>query len=328
MEVTITNYGSTVVALKVPDRDGKFEDVILGYDKLDDYEKGQSYFGGTIGRYANRIAHGQFRIDGRDYVLPKNSGDNTLHGGIKGFNKRVWTADDISCSSGQALQLTYLSEDGEEGFPGSLSVTVIFTVPRDDNHLRVDYRARTAGKDTILNLTNHSFFNLGGAGKGDILGHQLRVQADHFTPIDATHVPTGEIRNVADTPFDFSRTTAIGERLYEDCEQLNFGKGYDHNWVLNRTGPSSLDLAAQAYDPMSGRMLEIFTTEPGIQFYSGNFLDGTIQGKGSKTYEHRCAFCLETQHFPDSPNHSHFPSTLLKVGERFRSSTVYRFSTR
>ena len=248
MEVTITNYGSTVVALEVPDRDGKFEDVVLGYDKLEDYEKGQSYFGGTIGRYANRIAHGKFTIGGRDYVLPKNNGDNTLHGGIKGFNKRVWAAKDISSSSGHALQLTYLSEDGEEGFPGSLSVTAIFNVPADRNDVRIDYSATTGGKGTILNLTNHSFFNLAGAGYGNILGHRLIVRASQFTPIDAKQVPTGEFRNAAGTPFDFGRATVIGERIYEDCEQLNFGKGYDHNWVLNRTGPGSLDLAAQAYD--------------------------------------------------------------------------------
>jgi len=326
MEVSITNYGSTVVALTVPDRNGDREDVVLGYDRLEDYESGQSFFGGTIGRYANRIAHGKFTIDGRRYVLPKNDGDNSLHGGIKGFHKRVWAAEGISGSSGQALRLTYLSEDEEEGFPGSLSVTVIFSVPDDHNDLRIDYTATTSGKDTILNLTNHSFFNLNGAGSGDILGHRLIVCSNQFTPIDAAQIPTGEFCGVENTPFDFARATAIGERICEDCEQLNFGRGYDHNWVLNRTGPGPLDFAAQAYDPISGRMLEVLTTEPGIQFYSGNFLNATIQGKRGKTYGYRCGFCLETQHFPDSPNHPHFPSTLLKVGECFRSTTVYRFS--
>jgi aldose 1-epimerase len=323
MEAAITNYGGTLVSLKVPDRNGKLEDVVLGYDKLDDYADGKAYFGATVGRYANRIAHGKFTLNGTTYTLAKNDGENHLHGG---FNKRVWTEKDVSSSAGQALELTYLSKDGEEGFPGNLSVKVVYTLT-DQNELKIDYSA-TTDKDTVINLTNHSYFNLAGQGNGDILQHQLMIHADRFTPVDATLIPTGELRSVKGTPFDFTTATAIGARIDQDDEQLKLGRGYDHNWVLNSGTAGSLSLAAQAYDPHSGRLLEVWTTEPGIQFYTGNFLDGTIRGKGGKVYNRRFAFCLETQHFPDSPNHSGFPSTVLKPGQHYRSTTVYKFSTK
>jgi aldose 1-epimerase len=326
MEVAITNYGGTVVSIRVPDRNGELDDVVLGYDKLEDYESGKAFFGATIGRYANRIANGKFILGGKTHLLSRNDGPNTLHGGVKGFSKRVWAAKDVSSKSAPALRLTYLSKDGEEGFPGDLPVTVTFSLSSESNELCVDYIATSDVKDTVLNLTNHSYFNLGGAGSGDILAHRLKLCAQQFTPLGATMIPTGELRNVAGTPFDFIRSTAIGERIHADNEQLKYGKGYDHNWVLDHKDPNSLDLAAEIYDPKSRRMLVILTTEPGIQFYAGNLLDGTIQGKGGKIYEHRSAFCLETQHFPDSPNHPQFPSTLLRPGQRFHSRTVYRFS--
>src|ERR1700680_762987 len=322
METSMTNYGGTVVTLKVPDRNGKLDDVVLGYDKLDDYAAGKAYFGAIIGRYANRIAHAKFRLDGVTYTLPKNDGDNHQHGV---FNKRVWTAKDVSSSAGQALELTYLSKDGEDGFPGNLSVKVVYALT-GQNELKIDYSA-TTDKDTVINLTNHCYFNLAGQGNGDILQHQLMIRADRFTPVDANLIPTGELRSVKGTPFDFTTATAIGARIDQDDEQLELGRGYDHNWVLNSGTAGSMSLAAQAYEPHSGRLLEVSTTEPGLQFYTGNFLDG-IRGKGGKVYNRRYAFCLETQHFPDSPNHPNFPSTVLKPGQSFRSTTVYRFSTK
>jgi aldose 1-epimerase len=322
MEAAITNYGGTVVSLKVPDRSGKLEDVVLGYDSLDGYAGGKAYIGATVGRYANRIAHAQFTLDGVTYTLSKNDGDNHLHGG---FSKRVWTAKDVSSKAGQALELTYLSKDGEEGFPGNLPVKVVYTLT-DRNELKIDYSA-TTDKDTVLNLTNHAYFNLAGQGNGDILQQQIMIRADRFTPIDATSIPTGELRSVKGTPFAFTTLTAIGARIDQDDPQLKMGKGYDHNWVLNNEKPGSLFLAAQAYDPHSGRVLEVSTTEPGLQLYTGNFLDG-IHGKDGKVYNRRYAFCLETQHFPDSPNHPSFPTTELKPGQHFESTTVYKFSTK
>jgi aldose 1-epimerase len=322
MEAAITNYGGTVVSLKVPGRSGKFDDVVLGYDALDGYAAGKAYIGATVGRYANRIAHAQFALDGVTYTLSKNDGDNHLHGG---FNKRVWAAKDVSSNAGQALELTYLSKDGEEGFPGSLPVKVVYTLT-DKNELKIDYSA-TTDKDTVLNLTNHAYFNLAGQGNGDILQQQIMIRADRFTPVDATSIPTGELRSVKGTPFDFTTATAIGARIDQDDQQLKMGKGYDHNWVLNNEKPGSLFLATQAYDPHSGRVLEVLTTEPGIQLYTGNFLDG-IHGKGGKVYDRRNAFCLETQHFPDSPNHPQFPTTELKPGQHFESTTIYKFSTK
>jgi aldose 1-epimerase len=322
IEAAITNYGGTVVYLKAPDREGKFDDVVLGYDTLEGYASGKASIGATVGRYANRIAHAAFTLDGTTYTLAKNDGDNHLHGG---FGKRVWTANDVSSSAGQALKLTYLSKDGEEGFPGNLSVTVVYTLT-DQNELKIDYSA-TADKDTVLNLTNHAYFNLAGQGNGDILQQQLIIKADRFTPIDATSIPTGELRSVKGTPFDFATLTAIGARINQDDQQLKLGNGYDHNWVLNNPTPGSLFFAAQAYDPHSGRVLEVLTTEPGLQLYTGNFLDG-VHGRDGKVYNRRDAFCLETQHFPDSPNKPNFPSTELKPGQHFQSTTVYKFSTK
>jgi aldose 1-epimerase len=326
VQATITNYGATVVSLRVPDRNGQLADVALGYDNVKDYETGKAYFGATVGRYANRIARGKFTLNGATYTLPKNDGENSLHGGTKGFSKRFWTAKEVSARNGQALELKYLSKDGEEGYPGNLSVTVVFTLT-DNNELKIDYSA-TTDKETVLNLTNHSYFNLAGQGSGEILSHQLTLYADRFTPVDATLIPTGELRSVKGTPFDFSHATEIGARINQDDQQLKFGRGYDHNWVLNKPKAGELTLAAELYEAKSGRVVEVRTTEPGIQFYSGNFLDGTAQGKENKVYNYRTGLCLETQHFPDSPNHPDFPSTVLKPGQHFRSTTIYKFSTR
>jgi aldose 1-epimerase len=283
------------------------------------------YFGAIIGRYGNRIAHAKFSIGKSSYTLAKNNGENTLHGGDIGFNKRIWTAKDVSGAAGPALELTYLSKDGEEGFPGNLSVKVVYTLTEQDS-LKIEYSA-TTDKETVVNLTNHSYFNLAGQGNGDILQHHLLLHADRFTPVDAVLIPTGELRKVKGTPFDFSTSTAIGSRIDQDDEQIKLGGGYDHNFVLTRrivNGP--LALAAVVHEPKTGRILQVWTTEPGIQFYTGNFLDGTGTGKGGKPYSRRTAFCLETQHFPDSPNHPEFPSTLLKPGAHYRTTTVYKFS--
>jgi len=326
MEVAITNFGGIIVSLKAPDRNGKFDDVVLGYDQLDGYLTNKAYFGAIIGRYGNRIAHGQFKLEGKAYTLPKNDGDNTLHGGTTGFNKRLWTAKNVSGSKGQALELTYLSKDGEEGFPGNLSARVVYTLT-DQNELHIDYSA-TTDKDTVVNLTNHSYFNLGGQGNGDILEHQLTIHADRFTPVDQTLIPTGELKAVKNTPFDFTKATAIEARINQDDQQLKFGKGYDHNWVLNGGIKTTPALAAEAYESKSGRVLQVLTTEPGLQFYSGNFLDGSITGKGGKVYNQRYALCLETQHFPDSPNHPNFPSTELKPGQKYHTTTIFKFSSR
>jgi len=322
-ETAITNYGGIVVWLKVPDRKGNLGDVVLGYDSLDGYRNDKAYLGALIGRYGNRIAHGKFILDGITYTLPQNNGENTLHGGIKGFNKQVWQAEEIPGPNGPALRLHYVSQDGEEGFPGNLSVQVIYTWT-DQNELKIEYSA-TTDKDTVLNLTQHSYFNLAGAGSGDVLQHQVTLHSDHFTVIDSTLIPTGEIRSVQGTPFDFRTPVAIGGRIDDNDQQLKYGIGYDHNWVLESGRSDAPFLAAQAYDPHSGRTLKVWTTEPGIQFYSGNFLDG-IRGKAGKIYNRRDAFCLETQHYPDSPNHPNFPSTVLKPGEHYHSITVYKFS--
>jgi aldose 1-epimerase len=324
MEAAITNFGATLVSLKVPDKGGKAGDVVLGYDNVSAYENGKAFFGATVGRYGNRIAHATFKLDGVTYTLPKNDGDNHLHGV---FNKVVWTAKDVSTAAGQALELTYLSKDGEEGYPGNLSVKVVFTVPAGENALKIDYTA-TTDKDTVLNLTHHSYWNLAGQGNGDILKEELTLHASKFTPVGATLIPTGELRPVSGTPFDFTKATAIGARIDQDDQQLKFGKGYDHNWVLDRKAAAGFVTAAQVYDPQSGRVMTVSTTEPGIQFYTGNFLDGTIQGKDSKTYIHRGALCLETQHYPDSPNHPDFPTTELKPGHRYHTTTIYKFSTK
>jgi len=322
MKAAITNYGGIVVSLLTPDRAGHMDDVVLGFDNLDGYLKPEPYFGALIGRYGNRIGHAQFKLDGVVYHLAKNDGDNTLHGGLKGFDKRVWKARDVSKGS-PAVELTYLSKDGEESFPGNLSVTVVYTLT-EANELKIDYTA-TTDKDTVLNLTNHSYFNLAGQGSGDILKHQITINADRFTPVDAGLIPTGELKSVVGTPFDLRKPATVGTHINDDNEQLKLGKGYDHNFVLNRTG-DGLVPAARVTDAGSGRVMEVLTTQPGIQFYTGNFLDGTIHGKGGKVYGHRSALCLETQHFPDSPNKPSFPTTGLKPGQTFRSTTVYRFA--
>jgi len=326
VEAIVISYGAALVSLKIPDRAGKIADVVLGYDNLEGYQQDKSFFGATIGRYGNRIAKGEFTLDGTAFHLPKNDGPNTLHGGSKGFNKRVWSAMDRSRPDAEVLELTYTSQDGEEGFPGTLKVKVVYTLPAESNELRIDYSA-TTDKDTVLNLTNHSYFNLSGVANQEIVNHQLLLHAEKFTPVDATLIPTGELRAVAGTPFDFTKATAIGARINQDDEQLKFGKGYDHNWVLKRSG-NGLQLAAEVFEPDSGRVLEVLTTEPGVQFYTGNFLDGTVPGKGGQLYGHRTGFCLETQHFPDSPNRPNFPSTELKPGQTYRSTTIFRFATR
>jgi aldose 1-epimerase len=325
MEVAITNFGGIVVSIKVPDRSRKFDDVVLGYDSLEGYFTNPSYFGAIIGRYANRIAHGKFTLDGKTYTLAKNNGENSLHGGMNGFNKMVWTARDIS-KGDPSLELTYVSKDGEEGYPGNLSARVVYTLTAQDE-LRIEYSA-TTDKDTVLNLTNHSYFNLAGQGTGDILGHVLTIRSDRFTPVDAGLIPTGELRSVQGTPFDFIKAFVIGDRIGQDDEQLKLGRGYDHNWVLNPTSKGEVSFAAQVYEPKSGRVLEVWTDQPGIQFYSGNFLDGTIHGKGGAVYGQRSGLCLETQHFPDSPNQPEFPTTLLKPGAHFHSTTIFKFMTR
>jgi aldose 1-epimerase len=325
-EASITNFGGAVVSLKVPDRNGKLADVVLGYDNADGYVNDKSFFGALVGRYGNRIGHAQFTLDGKTYTLAKNNGENSLHGGIQGFNKAVWTAKIIPAKDGQSLELSYLSKDGEEGFPGNLKVSVIYTLT-DSNALRITYSA-TSDKKTVVNLTNHSYFNLAGQGSGDILGHLLIIQADKFTPVDAGLIPTGEFRDVAGTPFDFRKELAIGARIDQDEEQLKLGGGYDHNFVLQRSNDPEESLAARVLEPVSGRVLEVWTTEPGVQFYTGNFLDGKTIGKGGVTYPRRSAFCLETQHFPDSPNQPKFPSVVLNPGERYHTVTTYKFSVK
>jgi aldose 1-epimerase len=328
MVVAITNYGATIVSIKVPDREGHVDDVTLGFDNASGYEAGKAYFGATIGRYGNRIAHGQFVLDGKTYTLPKNNGDNTLHGGINGFNKKIWTAQEIPSKDGVAVQFTYVSPDSEEGFPGTLTATVEFTLFKDKNELKIDYKAAT-DKPTVVNLTNHSYFNLAGQNQGTILEQTLQLNASKFTPVDAALIPNGELREVKNTPFDFKQPVAIGKRIDDADEQLKFGQGYDHNWVLDRkAGSSGLGLAGVARDPKSGRVLEVLTTEPGVQFYTGNFLDGTVTGKGGYKYPRRSAFCLETQHFPDSPNHANFPSTTLVPGKAYSTTTIFRFSVK
>lgn len=320
VEAQITDYGATLVALKTPDRQGNVADITAGYDNVAGYEAGKSYFGGTVGRYANRIANAEFTLNGVKYTLEKNNGPNHLHGG---FNKRWWSVEDVSSPQEPRLRLRYLSKDGEERYPGNVNVTVEYALT-EANELKMDFEA-TTDKDTILNLTNHSYFNL--AGAGDCLVHELTVFARHYLPVDATQIPTGEIRSVVGTPFDFLQPHAIGERIDQDDEQLKIGFGYDHCYVLDKSDVPGPALAARAHDPKSGRILEVATTEPGLQLYTGNHLDGTSHGKG-KTYTPRSYFCLEVQHFPDSPNHPNFPPTVLRAGEKRQARTVYKFSAK
>lgn len=322
-EARIATYGGVLVSLKTPDRSGKVADVVLGFDTVDGYVANfngasDAYFGAIIGRYANRVAHGSFTLNGQKYSLPLNNGENSLHGGPHGFNNVVWAANRVE----NGVELSYVSKDGEAGYPGNLSAVVRYTLVKGD--LRIEYSA-TTDKHTVVNLTNHSYFNL--AGQGDILSHQLTLHASRFTPVDAGLIPTGELKPVDSTPFDFRKATAVGSRIGADDAQLHLGRGYDHNWVLD-SGGGKLAEAAELYDPGSGRVLKVLTDQPGIQFYSGNFLDGSIKGKGGKADVLHAALCLETQHFPDSPNHPDFPTTELKPGEHYHTVTVYRFSAR
>ena len=322
LRAKITNYGAILVSLEVPDRDGNLADITLGFDALDGYLAGHPHFGATVGRYANRIGKAKFELDGVEYKLAANNGENHLHGGIKGFDKVVWKPEDLWANDNEALlKMSYISEDDEEGYPGNLACTVTYTLTKD-NELKINYEAQT-DKTTVVNLTNHSYFNLAGQGTGDILGHELTLNADKYTPVDEGLIPTGEIRSVKDSPMDFTLPMSIGSRI----EQV--GDGYDHNYVLN-SGPdlSGLALAARAYEPTSGRVMEIYTTEPGVQLYTGNFLDGSLTGKAGKVYKKHYAFCLETQHFPDSPNKPNFPSVVLLPGQKYTTVTVHKFSTR
>ena len=323
MEATITNYGARVVSLMAPDRNGQFADVVLGYNSFQDYLFGnEPYFGATTGRYANRIGGAQFSLDGKTYTLARNNEANHLHGGIKGFNAAVWDATQIDDSG---LELKYLSKHEEENYPGNLMVTVTYTLT-DDNELVINYSATTDQK-TIVNLTNHSYFNLAGEGHPSILDHELQLNANHFTPTDQGLIPTGEIASVEGTPLDFRQSTKIGARIDQDFEALKFGGGYDHNFVLNQS-KAVISKAATVYEPTTGRVMEVFTTEPGLQLYTGNFLNGSEVGKSGKPYVHRSAFCLETQHFPDSPNKPDFPTTVLNPGDTYKSYCSYKFSAR
>ena len=318
LKAEIITFGGIVTSLQVPDRNGKFADIVLGCDSPDEYAKSSTYFGALIGRFGNRIAKGKFTLDGVECKLATNNGPNHLHGGVKGFDKVVWNAKPMQTKEGPALKLTYQSRDGEEGYPGNLSCTVVYTLT-NNNELKITYEAKT-DKATIVNLTHHSYFNLGGHNSGDILGHELIIKADRFTPVDKDLIPTGEIKAVKGTPWDFTKPMAIGSRI-KDVEG-----GYDHNYVLN-SSDGSLALAASVYESKTGRVMEVFTTEPGVQFYTGNFLDGSVKGKGAVYNKHN-GFCLETQHFPDSPNKPNFPSVVLKPGEKYTQLTVYKFSAR
>lgn len=321
-KLTITNYGGKVMSLWVPDRDGKLGDVVLGYDTAAEYLTGKQYFGAIIGRYANRIAQGKFQLDGKEYQLTKNNGPNSLHGGPEGFHKVLWQVEPIHTKEGEALKLTYTSKAGEEGFPGTLTAEVIYTLT-DDNDFVIDYSAVT-DQPTVVNFTHHSFFNLAGEGAGDVLDHELYINADQITEVDDTLIPTGKLMPVGGTPFDFREMHPIRERIGDKDVQLKIGNGYDHNWVLKKKDVYSL--AAKVREPNSGRVMEVWTTEPGLQFYSSNNLNDTIKGKGEKTYPYRSALCLEAQHFPDSPNHSHFPPTTLRPGDKYIQRTAYKFS--
>jgi aldose 1-epimerase len=327
MEARIMTYGGIVQSLKVPDRNGKFDDVVLGYDDLAGYlaNKGNPYFGALIGRYGNRIGGAKFTLEGQTCTLAINNGPNSLHGGIKGFDKVVWQAKPLLTADGPSLELTYFSKDGEEGFPGNLTVTATYTLT-DNNELHVYFTA-TTDKPTVCNLTQHSYFNLRGQGNGDILGHEVYINSDKITPVDKDLITTGGYEPVAGTPFDFRKPTAIGARINDPDQQLQYGPGYDHNWVINKP-MGKLGLEARVYEPTTGRVLEVWSTEPGLQFYAGNFLDGSITGKDGKVYPRRSGFAMEPQHYPDSPNKPMFPSTELKPGETYQNTIMYRFSTR
>jgi aldose 1-epimerase len=326
MQATVITYGGTLQSLLVPDKNGKTEDVVLGFDDLDGYLKGTSYFGATIGRFGNRLADGKFSLDGKSYQVPQNDKTNALHGGTKGFDKQIWKAEQVKDKGWVGVKLTYVSADGEMGFPGTLKTEVTYSL-NDKNELRIQYHA-TTDKPTVLNLTNHSYFNLAGAGNGDILDQVAVVHASHYTPVNEKLIPTGELAPVAGTPMDFLKPVAFGKRIREDHPQLKFAEptqgGYDFNWVLDTKGKVTA-LAADVSDPKSGRRLQLFTSEPGVQLYTGNFLDGTVKGKAGKIYPHWGAFTLETQHYPDAPNQKNFPSTRLDPGKAYSQTTVFKF---
>ena len=330
MSVEVTNHGGIITRLLAPDRDGRLADVVLGFSTLEQYIADSPFFGALIGRFGNRIAHGRFTLDGTAYDLPsKNNAPGGipchLHGGALGFDKVFWEIEPVTRDGVPGLRLSYVSRDGEEGYPGTLTATVHYWLT-PANELRIDYHAVT-DRATPVNLTQHTYFNLRGEGTGDVLDHVVQLNASRTTPVNAGQIPTGAIVPVHGTPFDFTTPTRIGARIDAADEQLSFGGGYDHNWVIDRTGPG-LVLAATVHEPTTGRVLEVLTEEPGVQFYSGNFLTGVHIGKSGRPYQRRHGFCLETQHFPDAPNHPHFPSTILRPGEVYRTSTIYRFSTR
>lgn len=319
----ITNFGAKIVSLYVPDRNNNFADIVLGYENIVGYISGNPYFGAICGRYANRIANGKFIIAGQTYQLPINNGPNSLHGGPEGFNNQMFKDKEVvKTSNGESIEMVYFSEDGEMGYPGNLTLKVTYTLS-NNNELKLDCEA-TTDKATHINICSHSFFNLAGEGNDNILGHELMINADKFTPVNDVLIPTGELRAVSGTPMDFTRATVVGQRIDDNYDQLDYGKGYDHNWVLNKKTPGELSLAAECYEPVSGRMMEVHTTKPGMQVYTGNWLDGSDIGKGSKSYGMRSAICLETQHFPDSPNKPDFPSTLLTPGNVYKQSCIYK----
>jgi aldose 1-epimerase len=322
--MTVTNYGGIIVSLKTEDKNGNFEDVVLGFDSLSTYEKSNPFFGCIVGRYGNRIAKGKFQLDGKTYTLAKNNGENHLHGGLKGFDKQVWAGDNYTIPEGAVLKLTYTSKDMEEGYPGNLQTEVIYTLT-NNNELKIDYKA-TTDKKTVVNLTNHTYFNLSGNTKTDILGHSVALAASKFLPVDKGLIPTGELKDVKGTPFDFTTPHVVGERINDNNEQLKIAGGYDHCWVFDKL--DNLSPVATVHDSVSGRFMEVFTTEPAVQFYTGNFLNGTLTGKFNTVYKQRYGLCLETQHYPDSPNRPEFPSVVLNPGDEYTTQTIYKFSVK
>jgi aldose 1-epimerase len=324
VSMSVINYGGIITSIMAPDKNGRFDDIVLGFDSLDNYVTSSPFFGALIGRYGNRIAKGKFELDGKKYTLAVNNGENHLHGGVKGFDKVIWNIEKHSVNDGVAIKLSYLSKDMEEGYPGNLNTEVIYTLT-NRNELKIDYKA-TTDKKTIVNLTQHTYFNLNG-GKQDILSHELVINGDKFLPVDKGLIPTGELRPVKGTPFDFTKPFTVGARINDKDQQLKYGNGYDHCWVLNKAA-DPLSHAATLYDSASGREVMVFTTEPALQFYSGNFLDGSLHGKNNTTYNFRSGLCLETQHYPDSPNRKEFPSVVLNPGETYKSQTIYQFNVR
>ncbi len=323
MEVKIMNYGGIITHLKVPDKNGVVEDVVLGFDNLADYQKGSPYFGAIVGRYGNRIANGKFSLNGIEYNLAQNNGENHLHGGLIGFDKVVWDAETFENENSAGLKLHYLSKDMEEGYPGNLDVTVTYTI-KTSNEIEIDYEA-TTDKATVVNITQHSYFNLTGNAKRDIMDHEVMIKSDNLIPVDAGLIPTGELMPVEGTPFDFNTLTRVGARIDDEHEQIQLGGGYDHCWVLNKSSQDALEWTIKAVDPESGRVLELATTEPGVQFYTGNFLDGSLTGKEGVVYEKRYGLCFEPEHYPDSPNQPNFPSAVLNPGEKYKTTTVWKF---